>query len=70
MKIFHVILQIMHNVAIFDESSLNCRIACYRRCRIVGDCEDIDRLTLDYKILTQSNFYLHISVETFGYLCV
>jgi hypothetical protein len=36
----------------------------------VGICEDTDRLNLDYKILTNSNFYLHISVEKFGYFCV
>ena len=29
----------------------------------MGVCEDTGRLTLDYKILKNSNFYLHISVK-------
>jgi len=69
-KIFHTILQVMHNIAMLDEGSLNCRITCYKRCSRVGICEDTDRLSLDYKILTNSNLYLHISAEKFGYFCV
>ena len=55
---------------VFDEGSLNCRITCYKRFSRVGICEDRYRLTLDYKIPTNYNFYLHISVERFGYFCV
>jgi len=54
----------------FDEGTVNSRIKCHRRCSRVGICEDTYRLIWDYKILKNSNFYLHISVEKFGYFRV